>query len=198
MSVPPVSTLAPSLSPAVETEPPASAESPGESESPSASEFPSESPAASAAGNHLAPDLEALLPSQVNETALSTESDTGEAVLDAWTQVMVTFLAKVGKTPADLELAQAYDPASGLDVSLMAFRLKGVPATELQQAIGDGLVAGSPALEKSVVTLSGKEVTKLASAEDGWNSYLYAQGDVVYIIGTSDETLAGTALAKMP
>ena len=197
-TVPPVSTLAPSLSPAVETEPPVSPPPSEASESPGASEFPSDSPAPTPEGTHAAPDLEALLPDKLNETALTTESDTGDAVLDAWTRVMVTFLTKVGKTPADLELAQAYDAASGLDVSVMAFRLKGVPAADLQQAVSDGLIAGSPALEKSVVTLSGKEVTKLASAEDGWNTYLYPKGDVVYVVGTSDETLAATALSTIP
>lgn len=121
-SVPPVSTLAPSLGPAVETEPPASAEPPGASEAPGSTEIPTDLPGESPAVSHLAPDLEALLPSQVNGTALTAESETGAAILDAWTQVMVGFLNKVGKTPADLELAQAYDPASGLDVSAMAFR----------------------------------------------------------------------------
>jgi len=139
-----------------------------------------------------------MLPGKLNETALTTESDTGDSVLDAWTRVMVTFLAKVGKAPADLELAQAYDATSGIDVSVMAFRLKGVPAADLQQAVIDGLMAGSPALVKSVVTLSGKEVTRLASVEDGWNTYLYPKGDVVYIVGTSDEALATTALSTIP
>ncbi len=197
-SQPPISTLAPSLSPALETEPPVTSEPSGAPGSPGASEPPAESPAPTPEGTHAAPDLEAMLPGKLNETALTTESDTGDAVLDAWTRVMVTFLDKVGKAPADLELAQAYDATSGLDVSVMAFRLKGIPAADLQQAVSDGLIAGSPALVKSVVTLSGKEVTKLASAEDGWNTYLYPKGDVVYIVGTSDETLATTALSTIP
>jgi hypothetical protein len=177
-----VSTLAPTVEPSVE--PSAEIEPPVETEAP--------------AGSHVAPDLEALLPDTLGEATLDAESDSGDAVLDAWTRVMVTFLADAGKASDDLQFAQAWDAESGLDVSIMAFRVKGIAGSALRQAITDGLLAGSPDLPKSSATVSGKDVTTLTSPEDGWTTYLYDRDDVVFLVGTTDGTLAATVLASLP
>ena len=148
--------------------------------------------------SHLAPDLEALLPGKLGAATLSRESDKGSALLDAWTRAMVTFLSDAGKTADDLQFAQAWDAASGLDVSIMAFTVKGIAGSALRQAITEGLLAGSPDTPQSSETISGKAVTKVSSADDGWTTYLYDHGDVVFLVGTADATLAATALAALP
>ena len=149
-------------------------------------------------GSHVAPELEALLPTALGGATLDTESDTGGALLDAWTRVMVAFLADAGKTADDLQFAQAWDAAAELDVSMMAFRVAGVPGPALREAVTEGLMASSPDQPKTTETISGKEVTRLTSPEDGWNTYIFDRDGVVYLVGTTDAALAASALAALP
>ena len=56
------------------------------------------------------------MPAVVAETPLTTESLTGATLLDEgspWTEAVLAFLSAAGKTPADLQNAQAYDPNRG-------------------------------------------------------------------------------------
>lgn len=148
---------------------------------------------------HDVPDLEALLPTELNGTALQPESWTGEAILsdDGWGTSMLAFLTSAGKTAADLQVAQAYDPTQALDASVGVYRVNGVEATTLRDALIAAWKADYPEMIVSQVALGGTTVTKAAFGTDSIDSYLYIDGDGVYDIETTDEALASAALAKL-
>ena len=148
---------------------------------------------------HDAPDLEALLPSELNATALQAESWTGDAVLsdDGWGTSMLAFLTAAGKTAADLQVGQAYDPTQALDASIGVYRVNGIEATTLRDALIAAWKTDFPEMVVSQVTLDGVPVTKATFGTDSIDSYLYIVGDGVYDIETTDEALATAALAKL-
>jgi hypothetical protein len=151
--------------------------------------------------SHDLPDLEAFLPTQLNGTTLEAQSVTGDDGLiggDDWSTAMTTFLTGVSKTPKDLGYAFASDPSTSLDVSIGVYRVTGVPAAPLRDALITGWKALVSTVKISQVTLAGKAVTK---GDDGAGypfSYLYVSGDLVYEIYTSDESIATAALAALP
>jgi len=201
---PPVETVPPANSPvasAPASEPPAASPSAAAvgSPAPSGSAAPGESPAPSESPlPHAAPDLEALLPGKYQNTTLTKQSDSGEVVLDPFTRVIAAFLASNGKTEKDLQIAQAYDPTGGVQLSEAVLRVPGVAGSALQQALLDAMKARNTTATSSTVTLSGKQVTKLTSPGSTSSTYLYLHDDVVYVISASDETVAAGAFATLP
>src|SRR3990170_4688710 len=61
------------------------------------------------ASRHADPDLEALLPDSLNGVHLTRESQLGTD-LTRQSDAFDTFLAGLGRTPADFSLASAYSP----------------------------------------------------------------------------------------
>lgn len=152
------------------------------------------------ADSHAALELEGLLPLQVNGTPLASQSWTGDAVIadDDWSTTLKAFLASVGKTPADLGFAQAYDPSEGgLDITAGVFGLDGVDPAALRDAIIDAWKGDYAELTISQTTLAGIEVTKGDFGTGQINSYWYIHDGRVFDIGTADETLAAAALAGL-
>jgi hypothetical protein len=152
------------------------------------------------ADTHDAPELESLVPTQLNGTALQVQSWNGEGILtdDAWSTSMTAFLTKAGKAPADLHVAQAYDPDQALDVSVGVYRASGVGAAALRDALVAAWKGDYPDMKVTQVTLGGKQVTKGDFGADTISSYLYLRDDVVFDIETSDEAIATAALAALP
>ena len=111
---------------------------------------------------------------------------------------MTQFLAGVGRTPADLRFAQAFDPADNLDLELGAFQVDGVDAASLRTAIVDSSRAGSPGLSTGATVLSGKPLTTVLYPASTATLYLYEHDGVVFYAGTSDPALAAEALAALP
>jgi hypothetical protein len=175
------------------------------STAPVASEAPTESAAAEASPSPspsaAAPELLAILPDEVAGTVLATDSATGSDVLgtDAASRALAAALRGLDTTAADLQIAQAYDETGSLDLYLLAFRVPGVPAARLAPAILDTwLLAGSSGVTTSTVTLGGKEITVVDYGDEGAVSYVYASGEAVVVIETSDEALAGEVAALLP
>ncbi len=159
-------------------------------------------PAASiaATNSHDAPDLEALLPTSYAETTLTTTSWLGSTILstDDWSKSITEFLASRELTPGDLQIAQAYDPAGGLDLAAVAFQAPNVDPTAFVQAIIDAWKVDYPGLATSSVTLGNKTVTKGVFPEEPIASYWYASNGVAYEVDTSDESVAAGVLATLP
>jgi hypothetical protein len=154
------------------------------------------------ANTHDAPELEALLPTTMQDTPLQVESWTGTAILndDAYSDSLRSFLNGQGKTADDLLEAQAYDPTASLDFSVAVYRLTGVAPDKLRDALiaawkVDPDVANVPV---STVTIDGKPVTKLDFPEDTADSYLYVRDDVVFDIESSDEAIVTKAIQGLP
>jgi hypothetical protein len=168
------------------------------STAPAASAKPAEaSPSPSpAAQSHDVPDLERLLPHVVGTTSMATRSVLGTAALgaDAASQALQASLKKLGKTPADLQIAGAYDPAGALDLRLFAYRLAGVDTTQLARAFIESQVSNTAAqATSSRVTIGGHAVTEISYGQ-GSPAYVYVLNGVVYIIQTGDSSLVAPVL----
>lgn len=171
--------------------------SPATSSDPNPTDEGSEPPVAD---THDAPELESLVPTQLNGTALQVQSWSGEGILtdDAWSTSMTAFLTKAGKAPADLHVAQAYDPDQALDVSVGVYRVAGVGAAALRDALVAAWKGDYPDMKVTQVTLGGKQLTKGDFGAETISSYLYLRDDVVFDIETSDEAIATAAVAALP
>jgi hypothetical protein len=151
--------------------------------------------------SHTFPDLEALLPTEVDGTKLVVQSFTGTDVLvdDAWGTSVTQFLTSIGKTPADLQAARAEDPDGVIDLdSIWAFRLAGVEPEKLRDAIVNGWRVDFPDLTTSNATLEGKDVMKGSFGEDAIGSIWYIHDGVVFDIESYDEALSTSILASLP
>ena len=149
--------------------------------------------------SHAAPDLEALLPTEVNGTALRKGSTTGAVVFggNVFGRVMRRFLAAHGKQPNDLRFANAQTSSRTFELETGVFQVRDVRGSALRQAIVESSHPNARGLETSTGRLSGKRVTKLVYP-GGSTLYLYAHDDLVFYVGTQNETLAGTILAMFP
>jgi hypothetical protein len=176
--------------------PSAEAEIPEESIDPFASEDAEEP---SFADTHDAVELEPLLPTTLSGTALQLQSWDGDGVMtdDAWSMSMTAFLTATCKVPADLHVAQSYDP-NQIDGSISVYKVDGVDPTALRDALIAAWKSDYPEMKVTEVDLDGKDLTKGDFGDDTAASYLYVRDDVVYDIESSDETIATTALAALP
>jgi hypothetical protein len=153
-----------------------------------------------AAESHDVVELEGLLPAVLNGTTLTRESWTGETILgdDSWSTSLTSFLTKAGKTASDLEASQAYDSAGSLDLSAGAFRVAGVKAADLRDAMIAAWKGDYPDLKTATTTIGGLHVTTGDFGDGGINSYWYVRDDVVFDIETGDPAIAQAALAALP
>ena len=177
--------------------PSAEAEVPIETFDPEATE---DSEVPPVADTHDAAELESLLPATLNGTALVAQSWDGDGLLtdDPWSTSMTAFLTAACKLPADLHVAQSYDPNSALDASIGVYKVDGVDAAALSDALIAAWKGDYPEMTVSQVKVGGKDVTKGDFGEDTITSYLYVRGDVVYDVESSDEEIATAALAALP
>jgi hypothetical protein len=162
------------------------------------------------ADTHDAPQLEALLPTTIQDpatkqdTPLQVESWTGTAILndDAYSDSLRSFLNGQEKTADQLLEAQSYDPAAAIDFSIAVYQLPGVAPDKLRDALiaawkVDPDVSNVPV---STVTIDGKTLTKLDFPEDTADSYLYVRPEdgVVFDIESSDVAIVTKALQELP
>ena len=152
------------------------------------------------ADTHDAPELESLLPATLSGTTLQVQSWDGDTLLtdDPWSLSMTAFLTSVCKVPADLHVAQSYDPDQVFDASIGVYHADGVEATALRDALIAAWKGDYPEMTVTQVTVGGKEVTKGEFGEDTISSFLYIDGDNVYDIESSDEAVATAALGALP
>ena len=149
--------------------------------------------------SHSAPQLEALLPGAIDGHRLAKGSASGAVVLsgdNAFSHVLKGILARAGKSPADLTFANAQDPTGALALEVGAFRVGGLPAPALRDAIVRSTRPNAPGLAVSTRVVAGRRVTKVVYAS-GATLYLYPHRDVVYYVGTQDEGLAAQALQRV-
>jgi hypothetical protein len=150
--------------------------------------------------SHVSPALEAVLPKTAGATALTTQSWTGATLLsdDGWSNAFTAFLQSVGKTSADLLIAQGYDQTGNIDLTVAAFKISGVSAADVRKTLVNAWKADYPELATTSETVGGKKVTKGVFQDTGIDSYWYEHEDLVYDVETADSDLAATVLAALP
>jgi hypothetical protein len=148
---------------------------------------------------HVAPELEALLPAEINGTKLQKGSATGAGVFggDAFSREMTERLQAVGKAPAEMRFANAQDPKGVLEFEVGVFEVPGMPAKDLADAIVASTRPNAPGLIADPSTLGGKDVTTLIYP-GGTVLYLYPKGERVFYIGTQNRALAEKAIGLLP
>ncbi len=179
--------------------------------SPSPTDSPSEDviPTDDGAGDsvelqHDAPDLEALLPTTVAGIPLTTESVLGSTYLgdDAWSTAVRAELTKAKKTDDDLRIAVAYDPSGDpRQLSITLYRAEGVDTNALLKAMVDSYAAQEPPFTITKTTIAEKAVTKAVAsdgADDSLDIYWYVNDGNIYDVETTDDGLAGAAIAALP
>ena len=149
---------------------------------------------------HDAPELEAVLPTAVNGTTLQMQSVTGTELLadDEYSQVVKTFLTSVGKTPADLHFAQAYDPEESLDGSFEVYQVAGVDGAKVRDTLIEAWKVDFPDLKVTDATIGGQPMKKAEFDADTPASYLYVRGEHLFDIWTMDPEIAAAAIAALP
>jgi hypothetical protein len=151
-----------------------------------------------------APDLEAMLPSDVNGVTFTKTSVVGgipstRLGKGGWGRVPLPadmlgeFLHAYGRTLADLNIAISIPTdASRADTFCIAFRVKGADATELAATLAT--ISG---LEAVTATVGGKQV-QVFRETGGMGFDLYIKGDVVFYVFTDGSPLADEIVAALP
>ena len=195
------------------TSSPAPSASPG----PSASAAPSGGTAASAAPSaapsatpepsvdrHAAPDLEALLADEIGGVALSKVSLSGADFVAGGTAAgqaqLTTLLEQLGRTAADLTVAEAHDPGGRLVFQEGLFRVVGAdPRQLLDLWVTAQQAATGNRIQVATTTVAGRELTHLIdpSVQVRGNTYVFADGDTLWLILADDTALLEEALGKV-
>lgn len=163
-------------------------------------DVPSDAAASGDNASPAAPALEAALPTKVGDTALTVDSATGSTVLsdDQGSRAILAALRAEGKGPDALQLAQAYDPNQAADITITAFSVDGMKVEKLQELVESSWLASSGAgVTKGSVKLGGKDWTKIDYGDEGSIDYVRAQDGKVFVITTSDPTIAEQAAAAI-
>jgi hypothetical protein len=142
-------------------------------------------------------DLESLIPKTIGGQTLTVLSMTGDQFLgsDTSSPELGNALKALGKSPADLGVAFAGSPA----ITIVAFRVKGVPADTLFTAFKN---AQTDQYTSENVSYGGKSVTKITPS-DGSIAFIYVKDDAMFVVGASGSTapsddLLNEAFQKLP
>src|SRR5262245_33889007 len=154
---------------------------------------------AAAESRHADPELEALLPAKLGGVVLVVESQagidltTGSAAFDA-------FLSGLGRTRADFTVASAY-AQGGLKAAAGAWRVKGADTGALLPAFKTTVQASSATpLVTAEEAVAGKQVMRIGDPGQmaRGSLYVFARGDTLFFVQTSDPALAAEAVEKLP
>jgi hypothetical protein len=144
-------------------------------------------------------DLESMIPTTVGGQTLTTLSMTGDQFLGdgSSSPQLAGALTALGKTPADLSVAFA----GSTKITIVAFRVQGVPASTLFDAFKS---AASGNYTATSVSYGGKNVTKVEPGDDTI-SFIYLKDDTMFLVGSPgsgatapSDDLLNEAFQKLP
>jgi hypothetical protein len=117
------------------------------------------------------------------------------------TVLYVPWLVAFGKTPDDIDLAVAADLTQTENFHAQAIEVPGEDATALSNGFADAARKQKwPVNVRTVGPKTVLEIVDTATADAGGlgTAYVYAKGDVLYVVVTDDPALLLEALIKMP
>lgn len=143
-----------------------------------------------------APELEAMLPANVNGVAFDRTSFGGSAWpagIPIGSSDLDAFLQQSGKSLSDVSIAMATPTdSSKAGTFVMAFQVKGADGTKLADALG--ATSGS---DLTSATVGGKQV--LEAGIPGMGVVFYVKSDIVfYILALGDASLTDAIVAALP
>jgi hypothetical protein len=123
-------------------------------------------------------DLESILPDELGGVAVTKLSMSGDDFLgeDASSEDLAQMMQTLGKAPSDLSVAFG----GNASVVMIAFRVKGVDATTMYNAVLASQEAEDVG-DITDVTIGGKAAKKLVDSTQT-TSYLYLTGDAVVTV----------------
>lgn len=162
----------------------------------------SDEPAASDTGapSAAAPQLEALLPTEISGTTLSVQSASAADGLgpDPNSRALAAAVRKYGGNLDNLQLAQATDQTGAIDLDIFGFRLGGGDGGKLKAAVIDSwLSAVAPGITQTQVKLAGKTFTKIDYGDGGRIDYVFGGADYVVVVETADLAIATEVAGKI-
>jgi len=145
-------------------------------------------------------ELEAALPDSFMGVTLHKLSLKGSSALGGSTasgKQLTALLQSLGKTPNDISVAVAVDSTDKLGVTFVAERIIGVDASvwapqlfqiEEQQAKGTTVTQ---------TNLGGRDVSRVVEPNVDFIAYAWASGDILFVVSTKSDALAGPAIAAV-
>jgi hypothetical protein len=184
------------------------------SASPSASQAASVAPSESAAESPgiglpsfsagVVAELEALIPDEIGGATMQKFSMRGDQFLASGQEDPTTarFLEELGVSPNDVSIAFGFgfapDFTSG--AAMFVFRAEGASEDRLLQVFKDSMDEDRDVpLEWTTVTIAGHEVESATDADaDDQAMFLYAKGELLYFVSTTDPAAAEEVIAGLP
>jgi hypothetical protein len=154
---------------------------------------------------HVEAALEDLLPGTIGEIPLQKFSEPLSTLvassLGGEKLIYAAWLVQFGKTPDDVNVAIAHDFTSRINFHANAIRVPGATAETLSATFGTAATkAGWPVKKVNFALKSVLEITDPTAAANGvlGVGYVYASGDVLYIVVTDDSALLLECMIKLP
>src|SRR5450755_524822 len=145
------------------------------------------------------PRLTSRLPARHRAALEQRLAGTDAIGTDPSSVAMAASIKGFGKAPADFQVAESLDGSNTVAVTILAFRLTGVDATKLRQAIiASWLAAAASGVTTAPSTTAGKAVIVVDYGDGGPLDYVYVKGSTVFDVSTGDPALAATVLGLLP
>ena len=145
-------------------------------------------------------DLEALIPNTVGDITITKQSVQTSEFLTApgSDPAAVKFVEDLGVSPGDISIATGSGRSADFAkfIFVFAIRAQGADSNRLVSAFKSATDADSSPLQWASATLGGKSVE--TSGGDAGTNYIYAKGDVLFWVLSSDSTLAEQFIAQLP
>ena len=142
-------------------------------------------------------DLESKFPSEIGGEKLQILSMTGSDFLGSGASgnEIGPILSQLGKSPSDLSVAFG----GTTQVSVIAFRIKGVPADQFLNAYIQSAPQGATISDAS---FGGKSVKKVVTSDSTSDTFIYLKDDVIWTVsgGSSapSDAILNEAFSKLP
>jgi hypothetical protein len=143
-----------------------------------------------------------LLPDTIGEVTLAKSLTTGQDFLafpQSVSDQMRALLKGLGRDVKDLTMAVANDPTGAEDITLTAFRVRGVQADAFFDVYVPLIKQSFPNAAVNETVLGGKSVYDVSL--DGTSvgtTFLYPRDDVLFIVTGTDIELVDLAFAVLP
>jgi hypothetical protein len=180
---------------------PSSDTSSGASVTESVASQPSEAPTQTP-DNGNGGDLAGILPDEIDGIALTYEFASGSGAIDAEgvTPEVQAALNRLGADVNDVSTAFAFgidqsDPENPRFVTIFALRVAGADEGLLREEFRTAMGEDNVVTEANV---GGKNVLAFGSDAATADGYLYAKGDIVFLVAGTPQELAALILSELP